>query len=267
MKKLCLFALIVSLAAAVPALAQTTLCPNAAAPATNSSGYGPGYSATYTGGTLDATCGINSAVQLYIGNDTSGYARLAWTNQGTGGVPAGLTLGDLTGLDASVIFSADVAVDQPFYEITVQDATDPLGLTSSSDQLMFLEFQPTNLVGTNMAASAGTTLFNMYDNTSGVYLNGPHGQQDAQTLDYWFTQYPDLSGEAITSLRVGIGMDGGCNSEPCSETAIINSLVVNPAVSTPEGGSQILYLLLAGLACFAAMFLSRRLRSARTLAN
>jgi hypothetical protein len=229
------------------------LCPNATA--TNSNGYG-GNSATNVVGTSDATCGPNSAVQLHIPNDNSGYARLEWT-QGTGGVPAALTLGTLTGLDASVNFTADLPGDQPFFMITVNDSTDSLGLTKSTDQLMFLEFQPTNLVGTNMAASAGTTLFNMYDNTSDKYLNQSNGgQQDAHPLSYWFTQYPDLSSELITGLRIGIGMDGGC-SGPCSETLTINSLDVNPTVSTPESSSLPMFFL-SGFVLAGAIFLKGR---------
>ena len=247
----------------VAAAGAQNLCPNA--PATDTYGTGS-YSVTSVAGTSDATCGPNSAVKLQISNDTD-YARLEWT-QGTGGVPAGLTLGALTGLDGSVNFAKDQPGDQPFFMITVNDSTDNLGLTHPTDQLMFIEFQPTTLVGTNMAASASTTLFNMYDNTTGVYLNQANGgQQDAQTLDAWLTLYPELSSEAITSLRIGIGMDGGCGSVPCTETAVINSLDVNPPVPAPEGGSGNLYLLLAGAACFAALVLGRRWGSASAPAN
>ena len=233
----------------VAAAGAQNLCPNA--PATDTYGTGS-YSVTSVAGTSDATCGPNSAVKLQISNDTD-YARLEWT-QGTGGVPAGLTLGALTGLDGSVNFAKDQPGDQPFFMITVNDSTDNLGLTHPTDQLMFIEFQPTTLVGTNMAASASTTLFNMYDNTTGVYLNeSSGGQQDAQTLSYWFTQFAGLSSEEITGLRIGIGLDGGCGGSPCSESLTINSLDVNPPLSAPESPSLPMFFL-AGFVLAGAIF-------------
>lgn len=55
--------------------------------------------------------------------------------------------------------------------------------------------------------------------------------------------------------------DNGTNTIPAS--ASFDSFTV----STPEGGSGSLYLLLAGAACFGAMVLTRRLGSASAQAN
>src|ERR1039457_674722 len=51
-------------------------------------------------GPLDGTCGANSAVQFGITKETD-YARLMWDSSVTN-YPAGLTLGNLVGLSASV---------------------------------------------------------------------------------------------------------------------------------------------------------------------
>jgi hypothetical protein len=222
------------------------VCPNATA--TNTNGYG-GYTVTSVPGP-NGTCGAGSAVQLSIPNDQSGYARLEWT-QGTGGVPTPLTLGSLTGLDANVSLTAQAPLDQPFYMILVQDPTDykALGLTNPDDQLLFIQFQPSTptLVGTDMAASANTALFNMYDNSQGFYLNGTPGDQFSgqpvtNTLAGWLSADPYLSSVQIEGLRIGIGMDGGC-SGPCAETLTIHSLDINPPVPAPESSSMPMFFL------------------------
>jgi hypothetical protein len=74
----------------------------------------------------------------------------------------------------------------------------------------------------------------------------------------------DWGGLSIYKARVAIGDSG---SGTPGYTADISSVELNPPVVTPEGGSGNLYLLLAGMACFAAMFLGRRWGSVSAPAN
>jgi hypothetical protein len=234
---LALIALATALAIS-PAVLAGTLCPSAA----STSGYG-GDTFTNVSGPLDGSCGVNSAVTLYIPNDTSGYARLQWT-PGNAGYPTGLSLGNLSGVNASVVFSADVPSDQPFYMLSFYAPNVSLGQTNPGDQILMLEFEPSGVIsGSNMVLDPNATLFNLYDNDQGFYLNGANGQQDAHTLDYWLSVDPGLSGDSIAGIRIGIGMDGGCPVESaCSETLTVDSADVT---ATPEPSS--LFLLGTGL--------------------
>ena len=212
--------------------ADTFLCPGAA----NQN--------TQVGGVYTVVGGIGScsnvAVQLYIPKDTD-YARLEWTG-------IGLTLGELGDSNATVAFTADKAGDQPYYMMTFQSSTN-LGQSGTpggniNDQIMMLEFQTTTTTGGNMALDPDSTLFNLYDNSTGYYLQG--GQQDARTLDSWLGTPLGLSGDAITGLRIGEGLAGGCTGS-CSETLTVYSLDVGGP--TPEPGTLDMFGLgLAGCA-------------------
>jgi hypothetical protein len=216
-----------------------TLCPNAA----DQNG-----SFTAVGGPLDGTaCGAtDTAVKMYISADT-GYARLMWNS--TAGLPT-VTLGNLGGATANVIFAADdPANDQPYYMLAFIDPGDNLGEGQSGDQILMLEFHNTNLVGNTMAVDPNATEFNLFDNTQGFYLNGPSGgQQDTNTLDGWFAIYSSLSGDVLQQVRIGIGLAGGCGTGPCaasSETLTVNSLDIS---TVPEPTSILLLgTLLLGL--------------------
>jgi hypothetical protein len=228
MTKFCLALLAVATALAIaPAALAGTLCPSSA----GTSGYG-GDTFTNVVGPLDSSCGADSAVTMYIPNDTSGYARLEWT--------PGLTLGNLGGADASVVLNAAVPGDQAFYMLSFDASNVSLGQTNPGDQILMLEFQLNNISGTDMAFDPSTTLFNLYDNSQGFYLNGPNGQQDAHTLDYWLALDPGLSSDALAGLRIGIGMDGGCSATDCSESLTVNSLDVTETAATPEPSSLLL---------------------------
>ena len=123
--------------------------------------------------------------------------------------------------------------------LTFQDSADAtaLGLTNSSDQVLMLEFQPNTVTGGNsMVLDASATLFNLYDNTAGVYLNqGSGGQQDVQTLNYWLSKYPGLADISIDGFRIGEGLAGGCGAgQNCSESLTVYSVdVSNGAVPEP----------------------------------
>ena len=145
------------------------LCPNAA----STSGYGGDTFTAASGG--PASCGANSAVTMYIPNETSGYARLAWDS--SAGYPAGLTLGNLGGVAANVQFTGS---DEPFYMLAFTDLTKGLGQNNANDQILMIEFQPSALVGNTLGLNPTTTLFNLFDNVTGTYLGT--GQSDVNTL-------------------------------------------------------------------------------------
>ena len=219
--------------------ASVTLCPNAAS---NQNGAGT-FTFSSVAGPLDGTCGANSAVKMDIPTEVD-YARLAWV-QGDPGYPSPLTVGNLTSLSADIRFSPGQPADQPFYLLSFVDPTQGLGQTNATDQILFIEFQTTNYTGNTMPANRSTTLFNMFDNTAGFYLNGPNGQQNAKTLDAWLALDPFLANDAIDQLRVGIGLSGGGSSP---ESLTINSLTVTTAGAAPVPEPATFLLLGTGLA-------------------
>ncbi|MGA3040033.1 MAG: PEP-CTERM sorting domain-containing protein [Bryobacteraceae bacterium] len=219
-------------AIANPARADS-LCPNAALPG------GFGGTATAVSGPLDGTCGANSAVQLQISTETD-YGKLQF-NSGMTGYPAGLTLGNLASLTADVLFSGHPG-DQPYYLLDFTDSSDTLGQANATDQILLIEFQPSTLSGDTLAVDPNATLFNLYDNTNGNYLEG--GQSDTNTLAGWLSSDPSLSGESLQGVWLGIGLaSGGGNSESLT----VNSLDIEggPA-SVPEPTSLLLLLTVVG---------------------
>jgi len=226
-----------------PARADS-LCPNAA----NENGSG-NYTFTNVVGPLDATCGAKSAVTITI-NSATDYGRLAW-DATVAGYPAGLTLGNVAGASAQVVL--DGAADQPFYMLGFTDSTDQLGQANGGDQILMIEFQNSTVSGSTMAFNPNTTLFNLYDNSQGFYLNGPNGQADAHTLDYWLGQDPFLDNEALQQVRIGIGLAGGAGP---SESVTVNSLDLN----VPEPTSLLLLLTMVGTTGLGMRLTQRRNR-------
>jgi hypothetical protein len=214
------------------AAASVTLCPS---DASSQAGAGA-FTFANVPGPLEATCGANSAVQMDIVTEVD-YARLAWLS-GDSNYPSPLTFGNLAGLSADVEFTPGQPGDQPFYMLAFDDLSGSLGQAAPANQLLFIEFQPVNLVGNTMTVDPNTTLFNLFDNVNGNYLQG--GQADARTLASWMTAFPFISGESIDQLRIGIGLSGGGTS-PVSLT--INSLDVATidATAVPEPATLLLF--------------------------
>ena len=221
-------AVAMALAIAPAALADsTTLCPDTT----------PGWQETNGNSTVVNAPGQCGAATFYVPNDAHDNITQFWTTDG-------LTLGNLVSLDASVVFTADVKSDQPYFELEVDDLSS-----------LMLEFQPSgNLSGNDMIVDPSTTLFNLWNYYTGVYMGG---QQNAHTLDYWLAQNPGWSNYSIEYVGVGTGLDGGCTA-PCSETLQINDLEVNTNTPTPEPTSLLLFG--TGIASLAGM-LRRKLRA------
>jgi hypothetical protein len=202
----------------------TTLCPNNATPG------GFGGSATQVPGPLDGSCGTKSAVELAIPASTD-YGKLQF-NSSMSGYPTGLTLGGLLGLSADVNFSSSGS-DEPYYLLAFVDGSNSLGQINPLDQILMIEFQSSTLTGTTLDADATSTLFNLYDNTSGIYLAG--GQQDAHSIDYWLTQYSALGAQTLDGIWIAEGLTA---SDTGSETLTVNSLSVT---SVPEPSTVSLF--------------------------
>lgn len=102
-----------------------------------------------------------------------------------------------------------------------------------------------------MPFSSTTSLFNLYDNTNGFYLEG--GQSDTHTLAQWIALEPFLAGESIDQIRIGMGLAGG--SAPGGSVQL-DSLTGDYTTPTPEPSS----VAVIGAALLGIAFCSRRAR-------
>jgi len=178
------------------------------------------------------------------------YGKLQF-NSGMTGYPAGLTLGNLSGLSANVDFTPGVTGDQPYYLLAFTDSSNSLGQASATDQILMIEFQPSTLSGNTLAVDPNATLFNLYDNTVGSYLQG--GQSHTNTLSGWRSTFSSLDNESLQGVWIAEGLAGGSSGVP--ETLTINSLSVDQK-TVPEPAT----LALVGLG-LAGIGFSRRNRA------
>ena len=199
-----------------------TLCPNQATVG------GFGNTSSSVSGPLDGSCGANSAVKIDIANSTS-YGKLVFSS-GMPGYPTGLTLSGLSGGSASanVVFTSKGS-DQPFFLLPFVDSSGSLGQGSATDQILFIEFQANTLSGNTLGLDPTATLFNLYDNTTGVYLQG--GQSVTKTLDGWLSTFALLGADQLQGIWIGEGLTGGNTG---ADSLTVNSLTITtPAAATP----------------------------------
>jgi hypothetical protein len=199
---------------AVAPASAATLCPSDATVG------GFGNTSTNVPGPLDGSCGPNSAVKIDIpaSND---YGKLQF-NSGMAGWPTGLTLGGLSDGSASANVAFTGAND-PYFLLAFFDGTNSLGQGAASDQILMLNFQPSTLSGNTMPLDPSLSLFNLYDNTTGVYLQA--GQADTHTLDVWLALFPLIGNDQLQGIWIGEGLTAG-DSGP--ESLTVNSLTVTP---------------------------------------
>jgi hypothetical protein len=193
------------------------------------------------------------AVEINIPSSTD-YGKLIF-GPSTPGYPPGLTLGGLQGLSANVSFTSGGA-DQPYFLLDFTDSSGSLGQGAATDQILMIEFQPSALSGSTLAADPNTTLFNLYDNTTGAYLQS--GQSDTNTVDQWLTLFPALDSEDLAGIWIAEGLAG---SNTGADSLTVNSLTVtsqNAAIPEPSS----IALLSAALAVFGGIGFGRRRRTA-----
>jgi hypothetical protein len=159
------------------------------------------------------------------------------------GFPTGLTLDALSGgaASANVVFTG--LGGQPYFLLPFVDSSDSLGQANASDQILLIEFQPNALSGDTLGLDPNTTLFNLYDNTTGVYLQGPDGQHNTKTLDAWLAEFAVLDGDQLQGIWVAEGLTGG---NVGADSLTVNSLSITPV---PAG----LPLLASGLGLLALL--------------
>jgi hypothetical protein len=194
---------------------------------------------------------------MSLTNDTN-EAKLYWV-PGATTYPASLTLGTLPSIIASVSFSPGTGTDQPYYMFAFTDPGDSFLDTTTGHQILLIEFQPAALSGPGddtLAFDPATTLFNLYDNTSGTYLEapggipGPAGQQHTNSLDGWIAQDPSLGSDDVQQIEIAMGLAGGPGT---GESLTVYSADVTET-ATPEPSS----LLLLGTGLLGLAFVAFR---------
>jgi hypothetical protein len=252
MKKIMVFLAFLFAFAAMPAMADTFMCPGGAV----AGGDGTQVVTPTTG---VAACGTLSGVNISIALNTE-YGKLTFSSGSPSNYPNSLTLGNLAGLAASVIFtSGQPTQDGPYYELAFTDIGNTLGATTG-DQILLLEYGVTSLPQgslTNWDFNPATSVIDVFDNTTGVYLLG--GQAVTTTLDGFLASNSEYDNQPIQQIRLAEGLAGGCTA-PCTESLTVNSLDVTQT-AVPEPGT----LALLGLGLLALVMMRRKiLGAART---
>src|SRR6185437_8821784 len=140
------------------------------------------------------------------------YAKLMWntasspSGASTQLLPSGLTLGTLPTVTANVNFTADTSDVSPYFVLSLSDPTNVIGGHAAGDQILMLEFENLGLNGAGPSTMTldSSTVFNLYDNTTGHYLLG--GQQDKASLTTWLSTYTGLSGAAVDGIWIAEGL-------------------------------------------------------------
>jgi len=182
----------------------------------------------YTSGTSSEPAGSTCSTAVTISlTDSQDEGKLQFGSS-TPGFPS-LTLGSFaSGAVGGVSASADVSFssagsDEPYFILAFTDTGDDLG-QGTTDQILFIEFEPNALSGNTLALDPNATLFNLYNNTTGKYFYGT-GQSDVETLAEWLTLFPSLNDETLQGLWIGEGLSG---SNEGMESMTINSVDVVP---------------------------------------
>lgn len=200
-----------------PVASASGLCPNTA----NQGGDGSG---TFVSG---SGCTVTMSIP-----NSQNYARLMWDSSNAG-YPAGLTLGSLGGVTASVDLTS--GTDQPYYMLIFTDPGDSFLGTTTGDQILMLEFQNSTLSGPGndtLALDPNSTQFNLFDNTLGKYLE--LGQADTNSIDGWIAADSGLSNDGVQQIRLAMGLSGG--SGPAESLTVYSADVTE----TPEPSSLVL---------------------------
>jgi len=226
--------------AGIPAMAST-LCPGSATQKINDFSGGPGNSIT-----ASSESGPCSTAETLTVNPTSDEAKLMWATPG-------LTFSTLTSIDASV---SNVTGITPYFMLSFSDNSIA---HQSGDEMLFIEFQPNNVVGGNsMPVDPNTTLFNILDNATEQYYDwntGTYqgaGQQVKKSLADWASDL-NLGGASINKIEIAEGLSGSCNGA-CSASVTVNSVAL--VTTTPEPGTIV--SVATGLLCLGSGLAFRR---------
>jgi hypothetical protein len=157
--------------------------------------------------------------------------------------PTPLTLADLVSVDAYVSRTAGNAADGPYIMVEFNDF-------ASGHQYLAVQYAAGYLPD-----DTPTVLH--FDQLSTVHIEdnstiaGVAGYSNS-TLAAFLAANPLDSGQFLTAIRVGIGLQGG--GDYSAETLNIDGVVVNASQSAPEPGTWSLFAIGAGLVGLARRY-------------
>ena len=223
--------------AIAPAALAGSLCPGTAWTGTSDANGNDVGTITGAGNT---DCG---SVTMTIPDDNNDSAGLLWGSSSYGNT--GLTVGSIASFNTAVTFTGASGA-QPYYMLDFHDYDNVFGEGKAGDKILLIESQTGNLSGGNMALNPATTLFDLFDATTSIYLLG---QSDVQTLDQWMAEYSELSNEPTW-----VGVETGEGGSGASATMTVYGA---DYTVTPEPTSLLLFG--TGLVSLAGI-LRRKLR-------